>query len=777
VPPGPKYSLSLSTQTLPIMSSPTPKPASGGSIGLIIGLLLLVLLGGEYYMLQHTQDVAQARAMMEAQEAEPKLKALTPQEKLDARIAAAKIRMEERRKARAELKAGKASGSSTYKKELAIKKQAERAERMKQKSQKIKNKLLLKAANFYGKAGKLLRGLLLLGGLSLLFTQSTPEPERGKRKPKPLDPKAVKVMTGICAGVFLIAGFVLLTIHGYSPGFIKYGYPAAAVVALASSGIIGFLWASTKAPKFGLTTERKKVITKEALHFPTVGGGWITIAEPYRGTLVLGGAGAGKTYSIGEPLIEQLAEKNFAGIIYDFKFPVLASVAQKAIVLADRKREEEERQAEAAASSLPGKIIAWFGRMIYAKPEKPVQLHIINFRDMTRTERINPLRAKDLPVVAYAQEYSTAIINNLNAESAKNMDFFAKSAVAYLTSIIWFYKKHFPQFCTIPHVVATAMYGDYRHVLSMLDTDLESGDQARSLISAVQTKADRQTGAILGTLQVDLARINSPELVWVLTPNEANGEGFSLNLNDPENPKLLVIGNDPSLKTTFSPVVSCLITVSIKLMNQQNRHRSYVFMDEAATCTIPDFEDLPNTGRSNLIATFFMTQDLAQMAQKYGKDRMNVMIASLSNHFYGKVNSLETAKFISELIGREDKEIVSTSTGSSTGGTSSRNRSTNESTSIQERLVIRPQDTVTLQQGEFIGQTVGTENPFFQGTIMRPQLTKERFPLHPMVTFGDGSEEAIHAVVQENFLRVRQEVRETINLHVNTLGESLNGNE
>jgi len=120
---------------------------------------------------------------------------------------------------------------------------------------------------------------------------------------------------------------------------------------------------------------------------------------------------------------------------------------------------------------------------------------------------------------------------------------------------------------------------------------------------------------------------------------------------------------------------------------------------------------------------------------------------------------------------------VSTSTGSSTGGTGSRNRSTNESTSIQERLVIRPQDTVTLQQGEFIGQTVGTESPFFQGTIMRPQLTKERFPLHPMVTFGDGSEEAIHAVVQENFLRVRQEVKDVINIYPNTIAEMLKENE
>lgn len=306
---------------------------------------------------------------------------------------------------------------------------------------------------------------------------------------------------------------------------------------------------------------------------------------------------------------------------------------------------------------------------------------------------------------------------------------------------------------------------------------LESGDKARSLISAVLTKADRQMGAVLGTLQVMLSRINSLELVWVLTPDEANGEGFSLNLNDPEDPKLLCIGNDPSLKTTFSPVVSCLITVGIKLMNQQLRHSSYIFMDEAATCTIPDFEDLPNTGRANLIATVYMTQDLAQMQHKYGRERTNVMIASLSNHFYGKVNSLETAKFISELVGRDDREMVSTSTGQSMGGTGHRNRSSNESTSYQERSLVRPQDTLSLQQGEFIGQTVGTEKQFFQGTILRPHVTEEQFPLHPIATFGDGSEEAIHAVVQENFLRVQREVKEAINSYPNTIAEMLKEKE
>ncbi|MCR5890747.1 TraM recognition domain-containing protein [Hymenobacter sp. J193] len=375
-----------------------------------------------------------------------------------------------------------------------------------------------------------------------------------------------------------------------------------------------------------------------------------------------------------------------------------------------------------------GKATAKLTTAEQEQDEPPVQLHIINFRDLTRSERVNPLRPDDMPVVAFAEEYSRAIINNLNPSSIRKMEFFDTSAVAYLTSIIWFYRKHYPALCTIPHVVATAMHDDFKHVLSMLDTDLESGDLARSIITAVKQKAEKQIAAVVGTLQVILTRINSPQIVWVLTPNEAEGEGFSLNLNDPKAPKLLCIGNDPTLKETFSPVVSCVITVALKLMNQQRKHRSYVFLDEAATIYVPGLEVIPATARSNKVAMVYMTQDLSQMTDAYGKEKMQVMVSNLNNQFFGKVNSLETAKFISELVGREDKEMISTSTGTSQGGTGSRNSSSNQSTSYQERNLVRVQDTIGLQQGEFIGQTVETESTFFQGTITRPEWTGSSFP-------------------------------------------------
>ncbi|RSK38906.1 type IV secretory system conjugative DNA transfer family protein [Hymenobacter perfusus] len=742
------------------MNSQPPRPAANTqNIFLLLGLLLLSLLAGEWYLLQRPAELAAARARQRQEHEAP---VLTPTQRLAARMVVINQQRAEARRQRLQRQTAPVVGKPAAGLVTATGRAGDQlvsrggaaAVSVGSAGPGVKARLLVKAGRFYDAAGIYLRGLLLLVAIGLVFGQAAPQRKPGQARRKPLRPEAVRIVTGSCAGLFLLGAYVLLTMATYGPDFIRVAYPGAATVTLACGFMVGLLRAMTKSPEFGLSVERKKLETPDGFNLPTEGGGWVNVPNPYRGMLVLGGAGAGKTYSIGEPVIEQLAVKNFAGLIYDFKFPVLAEVAQKALELAGRRQD-------------PPRL------MPNGEPEPAVMLHVINFRDLTRSERVNPLRAEDMPVVAFAEEYSRAIINNLNPASIRKMEFFDISAVAYLTGIIWFYKKHFPRYCTIPHVVATAVHKDFKHVLSMLETDPECAGMVRSIVTAVEQRAEKQVAAVVGTLQVILNRINSPEIVWVLTPDEEKGEGFSLNLNDPKQPALLCIGNDPTLKETFSPVVSCIITVAIKLMNQQHKHRSYVFLDEAATVYVPGLELLPATARSNKVATIYMTQDLAQMTDAYGPEKMKVMVSNLNNQFFGKVNSLDTAKFISELVGREDKQMHSTSTGKSQGGAGSHgSHSSNLSTSYQERSLVRVQDAISLQQGEFIGQTVETERTFFQGVISRADATQERFPLHPVATFGTDEEDsaaALSTVVQENYRRISQQVRETLALHVNTL--------
>ncbi|WP_215139106.1 type IV secretory system conjugative DNA transfer family protein [Hymenobacter sp. ISL-91] len=643
----------------------------------------------------------------------------------------------------------------------------------------VTTRLLLGTATFYQRFGLLIRaGILVAGGLLAVLLKAPPA-RPGQRRWQPTQLQLRRVQLG-AAGVGLLTGALLLAMATFSAGVVAWLYPTAALLALGAGLAAGIARALHKTERFGLRTERRQQLTEYGFSLATTDGGWINIPNPFRGTLVLGGAGAGKSYSIGEPLIEQFTEKGFAGLIYDFKFPVLAEAAQKAFVLADAKAR--------AAGEEPAHV----------------QLHIINFKDLERSERVNPLRADKMPVVAYANEYARAIMANLNPESIKKMDFFDTSANAFLTAIIWFYKKNFPAFCTLPHVVNTALHPDFTHVLSMLDTDPECGDMVRSITTAVKQRAEKQVAGVIASLQIVLTRINSPEIAWVLTPDEARGEGFSLDLNDKQAPKVLVVGNDPTLKETFSPVISCIVAVALKLMNQQHKHPSYVFLDEAATIYVPNLEVIPATARSNKVAMIYMTQDLSQMIDAYGRDKMQVMVSNLNNQFFGKVNSLETAKFVSELVGKEDREMVSASLGrSQSGGSRGAGSSTNQSVSWQERNLVRLQDTITLETGEFIGQTVETEQPFFQGKVER-QAAPGTYPLHPLATFesgpapvlaeapaGEGREQdwlsqrraarqagsqspaepvsALQAVIQANFELIREDVASIVGQYANTL--------
>jgi hypothetical protein len=670
------------------MEASAPRtPATKANVGLFAVLFLLALLGGDYYLLTHPVPVEATASVPAESGARGKAKKGRRNQPVPAPTAAADS---------TDRLAKGVTGAGA----------------------RLQKKAEASLSKMYVPFGKYFRWLLIFASIVTAASLKLPPPRPGMPKRKRPEKKVVRSVVGACALVMAAGSYVLLTITEHAIPFIETGYPAAAGAILLGGIIAGIVLASLKQQASGLTTELKEKKTPLGLTFKTEGGGFVNIPNPFRGTLVLGGAGAGKTYSIGEPMIEQFVEMGYSGLVYDFKFPVLAEVLQKAIVLAEDKAKAQ------------------------SKPFKKRRYHVINFRDMERTEKVNPLRAENLTEMAYALDYSKAILNNLNPNSIKDRGFFNVSAEAYLTSIIWFYRCNYPKFCTIPHVVNTILYKDFRHVLAMIETHPESADQARSLITALDQRAEKQIAGVVASLQTAVNRINTPELVWVLTPDESNGEGFGLDLNNPDNPALLCIGNDPTLKETFSPIIACIVTVCMKLMNQQKKDPSMMFLDEAATIYVPNLEELPATARSNKVALVYMTQDLAQMNDAYGQDKTRVMVANLNNWLFGKVNNVETARLISDMVGKEDREMVSVSVGRSrSGGMSGGGSSSNQSVSFQERSVLRVQDLVGLEQGEFAGQTVETDTNFFQGKILRT-LGPGTYPLQPISTFDFGEAHA-----------------------------------
>ena len=571
-----------------------------------------------------------------------------------------------------------------------------------------------RGANLLLIAGKLLRALTVLAYLALIRELRTSTPSSDRKR-------SISKWIPITVSFSLVAAiYALWTITGYQASLITWLYPASLLCVLVTVPVVATVYLSHSKKE---VSERRKIENEHGIHIKTKRG-YINVPNPYRGSLVIGSSGSGKSASVGNAYLHQFVKKGFCGIVYDFKFPTLANVINTALH--------------------------------QYNGDTDLRYYIVNFQDPTRSHRCNPLAPDNIPTVAHAEEYARAIVNNLDTNTIKRRDFFSNSAIAWLAALIWFYRSEHPEYCTLPHVINTALYPDYAHVISMLEANPQSADMIRSIATAIQKKADKQIAGVIASLQIMVTRINSPEIVWALT-----GDDFDMNINDPKHPKLLCIGSDPGLVDTFSPVVSLIITVALKQMNQQDKRKSFVLLDEAPTLFIPKFEVIPATARSNRVASVYMAQDIAQMVDMFGREKAEVIIANLSNQFYGKVSSVQTAKAVSEMIGKEEQLITNYSQGSSRGSKGNRNLSYNTSTSKQERLLVKPQEVMQLQPGEFIGQTVESSISYFRSQVQQVSANH----LYQISSFTEVKQ--LQQPVTINFQRIRQETVTTVRLYPN----------
>lgn len=313
-------------------------------------------------------------------------------------------------------------------------------------------------------------------------------------------------------------------------------------------------------------------------------------------------------------------------------------------------------------------------------------------------------------------------------ESIKKPDFWSRSATDLLTACIWYLKEEHPDICDLPHVCAMITSNDVA-LLSKLQENPTTAQMTISIYNAMQRGADGQTSGVIGTLQGAIAQINTPELMYIF-----GSDDFSLDVNHPQAPAVVTIGSYPTLTATLAPLCSLVITVATKLMNQPGKNKSFVLLDEAPTCYIPNLEILPNTGRSNKIATVIMCQDLAQLTDGYGKEKADVLFAACNNHFYGRVASSHTSEILSKQFGKMDRTYVTSSQGKGKyqviGGR------VGESETVQERDIMRPAEFLGLQVGEFSGITVESNAPTFRAQFL--PLTRPLFNgLKPTSQKGD----------------------------------------
>ncbi|WP_019991021.1 type IV secretory system conjugative DNA transfer family protein [Rudanella lutea] len=553
----------------------------------------------------------------------------------------------------------------------------------------------VKLLNLYSRGGWLFR-LLFAALVPLSFALPDDTKSFGSGRPAELrrDKRPpLKVQLGVLAGY--VVGALLLAVAHRFPYQFAYMVPVGA--GLSSLFGIGVgQWLLRPQPKRPIVEDKKAGVAKKGFEFRTTTGGYIKVPNPFRGVFITGGPGSGKSESLAKPFIRQAIEQDYCGILYDVKFPELTKYAYHY-----RKQ----------------------------NPDATSRFCVLNFQDMNRTHRLNPIAPENLLSITYAEEYALALLKNLQEEIIEKQDFWSRSCTAVLTGLIWYLRKHHPAQCTLPHVVTLITKMPYDKLMTLIGSDSECLSYVMSVITAIGNKSADQLSGVIGTLQNILAKLATPEVFWVMS---ATDEGFSMDLNNPENPIFLCLGGDRELIDALRPLLGLYTTVAVKRMNRQGKHHSILLLDEAPTIYIPNFEQIPATGRSSQIATVYMCQDLSQVRKYYGEKESQMILGTLSNQFYGAVSSAETAKYVSQLIGKHEvitpEETRDNSPAFDIGSLfdakhqPQRNRRT-IAYRKQERPIVNPEDLHEFDKGEFIGFTVESKQGRFWGRIaLEPEV-------------------------------------------------------
>lgn len=397
--------------------------------------------------------------------------------------------------------------------------------------------------------------------------------------------------------------------------------------------------------------------------------GLLIFKNPFRGFSLFGGAGSGKTKSITKPTIENCARLNVSGIIYDYKKFDLTRCAITQ----------------------------------YKKHNSNVKLQFANFFDPKYSQRVNPVSPEVLQNAAYASQASATLMRNLVEKSDESNDkFFLPTAEAALAGIMWRLKEDFQKNCNLPIAAAISLNKNTKEVIKFI-----SRNRQASLIAApfLQSESsDRQLAGVAGTLSGALRKIALPQIFYTLSGND-----FSLDLNDPKEPKLLCISNYQELDDVYSPVIALIINMALKRMNHEGKHPSIILMEEGTTLRIPNFDNIPASARENKIITFFICQDMVQGEGAYGRIGRDKILSNLANQFFGLVRNPETAQYYSKIFGKVFEEHKSK--------TQKQGDLFTSSVTTSERLVDKypPQLFQNLNSGEFYGIFADANHLEFNG--------------------------------------------------------------
>ena len=413
--------------------------------------------------------------------------------------------------------------------------------------------------------------------------------------------------------------------------------------------------------------ETRQLKNDDSFNFPTEfvfrrrrHSGWINVVNPFRASIVLGTPGSGKSYALINNYIKQAIEKGYALYVYDFKFDDLSVIAYNHL----------RKNLKAYGATTP-------------------KFYVINFDAPRRSHRCNPLAPNLMSDITDAYEASYVIMLNLNRSwIQKQGDFFVESPIVLLAAIIWFLMIYVGgNYCTIPHAIVL-LFKPYVEVFTVLMAHEELENYLSPFVDAWKGGAAEQLMGQIASAKIPLSRMISPQLYWVMSGND-----FTHDINNPEEPKILCVGNNPDRQNIYGAALGLYNSRIVKLINRKKQLKSCVVIDELPTIYFRGLDNLIATARSNKVAVCLGFQDFSQLTRDYGEKESKVIQNTVGNIFSGQVIG-ETAKPLSERFGKVLQQRQSVSI----------NRQ-DVSTSLNTQLdsLIPASKIANLSQGTFVG--------------------------------------------------------------------------
>lgn len=453
--------------------------------------------------------------------------------------------------------------------------------------------------------------------------------------------------------------------------------------------------------------------------------GWINIVNPFRATMVLGTPGSGKSYAVVNSYIKQHIEKGFSLYIYDFKFDDLALIAYNHL------------------------------RNHLGNYKKAPRFYVINFDDPHKSNRCNPIAPEFMSDISDAYESAYTILLNLNKTwITKQGDFFVDSPIILFAAIIWYLKLYENgRYCTFPHAIEF-LCQRYEDIFPILTSYPALENYLSPFMDAWKGGAQDQLQGQIASAKIPLSRLISPQLYWVMTGND-----FTLDINNPEAPKIVCVGNNPDRQNIYSAALGLYNSRIVRLINKKGKLKCSVIIDELPTIYFRGLDNLIATARSNKVSVCLGFQDFSQLERDYGDKEAKVIQNTVGNIFSGQVVG-DTAKTISERFGkivqvRESRSISA--------------ESVTTSTNTQLDSLIPPSKISNLTQGMFVGAVSDNHDEPIKQKIFHARIivdheqvkreTEAYVPIPEISSFRDADGiDHMEEIIQQNYDRVKADV-------------------